>query len=65
MAQKMKTRKSAVKRFKVTKTGKLLHRVHGSRHVKSKKSNKRNRSLKTLKEIVGKQKAKIKKMMAL
>lgn len=35
---KMKTRKSVVKRFKITKTGKVLHRKSNRRHLNVKKS---------------------------
>lgn len=35
---KMKTRKVAAKRFKLTKNGKLVHRVQGARHLRRKKS---------------------------
>ena len=52
--KKVKTKKSVAKRFKITKTGKVLHRGHGSRHLRSKKTKKRIRSLKKMKEIKGK-----------
>lgn len=35
---KMKTRKIAFKRYKVTKTGKILHGHQNSRHLRRKKS---------------------------
>ncbi len=34
----MKTRKSIVKRFKITKTGKVLRRATGQDHYRAKKS---------------------------
>jgi len=34
----MKTRKSILKRFKITKTGKILRRATGLNHYRSKKS---------------------------
>lgn len=37
---KIKTRKSIVKRFKITKTGKVLRRATGQDHFRSKKSSK-------------------------
>ena len=40
---KMKTKKMVAKRFKVTATGKLMHRVQGSRHLRRKKSKVRQR----------------------
>jgi len=42
---KMKTRKSAAKRFKQTGTGKYLHNRAGGRHILTKKSSKRKRRL--------------------
>jgi large subunit ribosomal protein L35 len=42
---KAKTRKSVAKRFKVTGTGKILRRKQGKRHILTKKSRKRKRSL--------------------
>lgn len=35
---KMKTKKIARKRFKITKTGKVVHRGQGARHLRSVKS---------------------------
>lgn len=59
----MRTRKSALKRFKVTKNGKVLHRAHGAKHLKSNKSKKQLRSLKTMRTAKGKISRKIKNMM--
>ena len=39
----MKTRKSILKRFKITKTGKILRRPTGLNHFRAKKSGKRIR----------------------
>lgn len=39
----MKNKKIAVKRFKVTKNGKLMHRVQGARHLRSRKDKRRQR----------------------
>lgn len=60
---KHKTRKSAAKRFKITKSGKVLHRKHYSRHLRSKKSKKQIRNYKLMKEVKGAYKTKIKKML--
>lgn len=60
---KAKPRKSVVKRFKITKSGKILHRVHGSRHLKSTKSKNRVRNMRKLREIKGIFKKKLKKMI--
>jgi large subunit ribosomal protein L35 len=42
---KLKTRKSAAKRFKVTGTGKIKRRSNFARHILTKKSAKRKRQL--------------------
>jgi large subunit ribosomal protein L35 len=43
---KMKTRKSAAKRFRITGTGKVVRRKAFGYHLMTKKSSKRKRSLK-------------------
>lgn len=63
--KKAKTHKSAAKRFKVTKTGKVLYRQQGFRHLRSKKSKRWLRRKKLLKEAVGRFSKKIKKMLAI
>jgi large subunit ribosomal protein L35 len=60
---KQKSRKSAVKRFKVTKNGKVLHRSQHIRHLRSKKSKSQIRRLKRMKRVTGKYEKKLKKMM--
>ncbi len=42
---KMKTRKAAAKRFKVTASGKVKYKKQGLRHILTKKSTKRKRTL--------------------
>ena len=42
---KMKTRKSAAKRYTITKNGKVKYKKQGLRHILSKKSTKRKRKL--------------------
>ncbi len=42
---KMKTRKSAAKRYKLTANGKVKYKKQGLRHILTKKSTKRKRSL--------------------
>ncbi|MEX1052688.1 MAG: bL35 family ribosomal protein [Patescibacteria group bacterium] len=61
--QKTKTRKSVVKRFKITKSGKILHRSHQLRHKKAGKSKRRIRRLKQMKSVEGKYKIKVKRML--
>jgi len=43
---KLKTNKGAQKRFKLTKKGKVKRHKQGARHILTKKSRKRKRSLK-------------------
>ena len=43
MKMKMKTKKIANKRFRITKNGKVMHRVQGSRHIRRNKSKSRQR----------------------
>jgi len=63
MKQKQKTKKSAAKRFKVTKTGKVLYRQQGFRNLLSKKSKRWLRRKKKLKELLGEYKNKVLKML--
>jgi large subunit ribosomal protein L35 len=42
---KMKTQKSAAKRFRVTGNGKVKYKKQGLRHILTKKSSKRKRNL--------------------
>ena len=61
--KKTKTRKSVVKRFKVTKTGKILHRSHQLRHKRAGKSKRRIRSLKQMKKVTGRYAKKVRQML--
>ncbi len=63
MANKQKTRKAVAKRFKVTKNGKVLHRGHGVRHLRTRKSNKRLRAQAIPKKVEGKVKKKVLQML--
>ncbi|MFC1625440.1 50S ribosomal protein L35 [Patescibacteria group bacterium] len=60
---KQKTRKSITKRFKVTKTGKVLRRQGFRRHLSVKKSSKKLTNLKRVKELKGFYAKKIKKSL--
>jgi len=42
---KMKTKKSAAKRFRKTGSGKIMYNKSGNRHLSTKKSSKRKRRL--------------------
>ena len=48
---KMKTKKSAAKRFKKTGSGKVVHNQSGNRHFGSRKTTKRKRRLRSSKVI--------------
>ncbi len=60
---KKRTRKSAAKRFKVTKKGKVLHRSHLIRHLRSSKSKRQVRRLKQVKKTEGVFAKKIRRML--
>jgi large subunit ribosomal protein L35 len=60
---KQKTRKSISKRFKLTKTGKILRRTIGMRHLKANKSKKVSRRQKQVNYVVGKVAKKLKKFI--
>jgi len=47
----MKTRKSIKKRFKITKTGKVIRRAAGQNHLRGKKSGKRIRKIRKEKTL--------------
>ncbi len=59
----MKTRKSILKRFKFTKTGKVLRRQTGLNHYLAKKSRKIKRQKKKLVELSKPEAKKIKKLL--
>jgi len=40
---KVKTKKIVRNRFRITKTGKVMHRMQGARHLRSKKNKARQR----------------------
>ena len=63
MKNKIKTRKSAAKRFKLTKNGKVLHRSQMLRHLRSKKNKSHIRQIKRMKSVKGKYRTKIIKML--
>jgi len=47
----MKTHKAMTRRIKITKSGKMLHRRTGNRHLMSSKGGKRSRQLRTWREL--------------
>lgn len=60
---KQKTRKSLIRRFRITKNGKIMRAGSFARHLASKKTSKRLRRLKKAKEIKGFYAKKLKKAM--
>lgn len=62
---KQRTDKSAAKRFKVTGSGKVLHRSHYLRHLRASKSKRQVRDLKQLKEADGEIGKKVLRMLGL
>lgn len=61
---KIRTRKAAAKRFRVTRTGKVLRRSNLTGHLKMKKSGSRLRRLNLEKEVSKADKARIRAMLA-
>ncbi|PJE67658.1 50S ribosomal protein L35 [Candidatus Shapirobacteria bacterium CG10_big_fil_rev_8_21_14_0_10_40_9] len=61
--KKTRIRKSIARRFKITKTGKVLRRSSFARHLRSKKGKSRLRRLKKIKVFKGKTAKKIKKLL--
>jgi large subunit ribosomal protein L35 len=59
----MKTKKSVAKRFKVTGNGKIRRHKANKSHILTKKTSKRKRHLRKSKEVKGKRKKNLKKMM--
>ncbi len=60
---KLKTRKSITKRFKITKTGKILRRPTGLDHYRAKKSGKKVRESRKLVKVSKAETKKIKKLL--
>jgi large subunit ribosomal protein L35 len=60
---KMKTRKAAAKRYKVTGSGKVKYKKQGLRHILTKKSTKRKRNLRHAGILSDAETSKVRKMM--
>jgi len=60
----MKTRKSILKRFKITKTGKILRRTTGLNHYRSKKSGEEKRNSRKWVQVSKSEIKKIKKLLS-
>ena len=62
---KMKTRRSAKKKFKVTGSGKILRRPAMRSHNLEKKSSKRKRGFRKDREVTGGDRSAVKKMLGM
>lgn len=62
---KQKSRKSLTRRIKVTKTGKLLVRTRGMRHLRRNKTKDRIRRMKRYNVITGKLKKNLMKILGI
>lgn len=60
---KKKTHKGAAKRFKVTKSGKILHKRMGASHLLEKKSARRKRRLRKEAELSSVERKAIKRLL--
>lgn len=60
---KMKTKKAAAKRFKITGSGKVMHRQTGQNHLLSKKSSRRKRRMSLDAELTTKEAATAKRLV--
>jgi large subunit ribosomal protein L35 len=60
---KLKTKKGVKKRFKLTKTGKVKRAKAGGRHILSKKTRKRKRSLRKSDVVDSTMEKKVRKLM--
>ncbi len=60
---KMKTRRSAKKRYKVTGSGKVMYKKQGLRHILTKKTTKRKRNLRKLAVLSDREARKVKVML--
>ena len=61
---KMKTRKGAAKRFKLTAKGKVMRHHSMTSHILTHKSTKRKRNLRQSTEVTGKSARNVKEMLA-
>ncbi|HEX6595577.1 MAG TPA: 50S ribosomal protein L35 [Acidimicrobiales bacterium] len=62
---KMKTHRGAAKRFKVTGTGRILRRKAFRSHILEKKPSKRTRRLARETELLGGDRAQVKKLLGM
>jgi large subunit ribosomal protein L35 len=60
---KMKTRKSAAKRYKLTASGKVKYKKQGLRHILTKKNSKRKRKLRKTDTLSGVEQKRVRKLL--
>lgn len=60
---KIKTKKAAAKRFKITGTGKMMHRGSGKGHLMLRKSASRRRRLTLGDSVSGSERAKVRRLI--
>ena len=60
---KVKTRKSAAKRYSVTGSGKIKYKKQGLRHILTKKSSKRKRRLRSSSTLSGSEEKRAKRLI--
>tara|TARA_B100001750_G_scaffold172295_1_gene140528 strand:- start:6 stop:203 length:198 start_codon:yes stop_codon:yes gene_type:complete len=60
---KVKTRKSAAKRYSVTGSGKIKYKKQGLRHILTKKSKKRKRNLRSSGTLSGSEEKRAKRLI--
>ncbi|MFY9457819.1 MAG: 50S ribosomal protein L35 [Candidatus Spechtbacterales bacterium] len=60
---KLKTKKSVIKRFKITSTGKVLHRAMHQDHFKAKDTGKKRRLKRRWLELTGAEARAVKKLL--
>lgn len=60
---KVKTRKSAAKRYSVTGSGKIKYKKQGLRHILAKKSKKRKRNLRSAGMLSGSEEKRAKRLV--
>ncbi len=60
---KMKTRRSAAKRYQITGSGKVRYKKQGLRHILTKKSRKRKRRLRSPAILSGVETKRVKKLL--
>jgi len=61
--QKLKTKKAAAKRFKITKSGKIMRKQTGQAHLNAKQSGNKRRRKRKMVQVSGAEAKKIKRLL--